>query len=133
MATFFCGPGTRIIADPHRQKAEADAGRSRFCGYERGKNHKRVGCGFDRKYNLVIEGRPYYSTTIPILFQSSRDGDSGVFLKSANGTGGIEKLGSATDRGLFPWSWSKDGDTLVLLGTYFAWFFTGHRGNVHGG
>ncbi|MBN2319079.1 MAG: serine/threonine-protein kinase [Acidobacteria bacterium] len=49
-----------------------------------------------------------------ILFQSNREGISVIYDKSANGTGGIEKLGSASDRMLIPWSWSGDGDTLVL-------------------
>jgi serine/threonine protein kinase len=49
-----------------------------------------------------------------ILFQSSREGSSGIYHKAANGTGGIEKLGSASDREIFPWSWSSDGNTLVL-------------------
>jgi Tol biopolymer transport system component len=37
-----------------------------------------------------------------------------VYWKAANGTGEDEKLGSAPDRGLLPYSWSSDGKTLVV-------------------
>jgi eukaryotic-like serine/threonine-protein kinase len=46
-----------------------------------------------------------------IAFVSS----SAVYWKAADGTGEDEKLGSAADRGLGPWSWSSDGKTLVVL------------------
>ena len=37
-----------------------------------------------------------------------------LYWKAADGTGEAEKLASSPDRGLCPWSWSKDGKTLVL-------------------
>ena len=37
-----------------------------------------------------------------------------LYWKAADGTGEAEKLASSPGRGLFPWSWSKDGKTLVL-------------------
>ena len=37
-----------------------------------------------------------------------------ICWKAADGTGTVETLGSATDRSLAPFSWSKDGKTLVL-------------------
>ena len=39
----------------------------------------------------------------------------GVYWKAADGTGGDEMLGSAPDRAISPWSWSKDGKTIALL------------------
>jgi len=39
--------------------------------------------------------------------------DASVYWKAADGAGAEEKLGSLPDRYLFPWSWSKDGKTLV--------------------
>ena len=51
-----------------------------------------------------------------ILFTSSADnmyfGD--LYWKAADGTGKAEKLASSPDRGLAPYSWSKDGKTLLL-------------------
>jgi serine/threonine-protein kinase len=38
-----------------------------------------------------------------------------VFWKAADGTGEEEKLGSAQNRVLLPWSWSSDGNTLALF------------------
>jgi len=37
-----------------------------------------------------------------------------VYWKAADGTGEEEKLGSAQNRLLLPWSWSSDGNTLAL-------------------
>ncbi len=39
----------------------------------------------------------------------------GVYWKAADGTGGDEMLGSAPDRALMPWSWSRDGKTMALF------------------
>jgi serine/threonine protein kinase len=55
-----------------------------------------------------------------IVFASARDG-GGIYWKAADGTGEAELLGStpdsapdsAPDRTLIPWSWSKDGKTLI--------------------
>ena len=49
-----------------------------------------------------------------ILFYSTRDGSFGVHRKAADGTGEVELLGSEPDRMIFPWSWSPDGNTLIL-------------------
>jgi eukaryotic-like serine/threonine-protein kinase len=52
-----------------------------------------------------------------IAFESGRV----VYWKAADGTGEEEKLGSAPDRELSPYSWSSDGKTLVVeeaLGAY---------------
>ena len=38
-----------------------------------------------------------------------------VCWKAADGTGEEEKLGSAENRALLPWSWSSDGNTLALF------------------
>ena len=38
-----------------------------------------------------------------------------VYWKAADGTGEEEKLGSAENRVLLPWSWSSDGNTLALF------------------
>jgi len=51
-----------------------------------------------------------------IVYTSSREnlmlGD--IYSKASDGTGEAEKLASSPGRGLVPWSWSKDGRTLVL-------------------
>ncbi len=50
-----------------------------------------------------------------IAYYSNHEGGSGgVYWKLADGTGEIEKLGSAPDRMLFPYSWSSDGKTLAM-------------------
>jgi len=41
--------------------------------------------------------------------------DNAVYWKAADGTGKEEELGSVPDRSLLPWSWSKDGKTLVTF------------------
>jgi serine/threonine protein kinase/Tol biopolymer transport system component len=48
-----------------------------------------------------------------IVFRSARD-EGGIYWKAADGTGEVEFLGSAPDRMLLPWSWSSDGNTLVM-------------------
>ena len=51
-----------------------------------------------------------------IVYTSSREdillGD--LYWKGSHGTGDAEKLASLPGRGLFPFSWSKDGKTLLL-------------------
>jgi Tol biopolymer transport system component len=42
------------------------------------------------------------------------DNQGGVYWKAADGTGEVEKLCSVPDRWLHPFSWSKDGKTLVM-------------------
>jgi serine/threonine-protein kinase len=65
------------------------------------------------------EGSEYPLWTLDgkrIAFSSSRGmvlGD--VYLKAADGTGEEEKLGAVPNRSLYPWSWSNDGKTLVLM------------------
>jgi len=44
---------------------------------------------------------------------SSKGGVSGIFWKAADGTGKEEYLGSAKDRLIFPYSWSKEGKSLI--------------------
>jgi len=51
-----------------------------------------------------------------IVFRSNREkGQDGIYWKAANGTGRVEQLVSVPDVALFPWSWSGDGNTLVLM------------------
>jgi serine/threonine-protein kinase len=40
---------------------------------------------------------------------------AGIYWKAADGTGEDEKLSSVPNRGLYPWSWSSDGNTLALF------------------
>ena len=50
-----------------------------------------------------------------IVYYSTHEGArGGIYWKAADGTGEVEKLGSAPDRNIFPYSWSGDGKTLVL-------------------
>jgi serine/threonine protein kinase len=68
---------------------------------------------FDKKNN-------HYSLWTPdgkrIIYYSAREsGFGGVYWKAADGTGEDEKLASARDMALLPWSWSKDGKTLVIM------------------
>jgi serine/threonine-protein kinase len=51
-----------------------------------------------------------------IVYASSRENNllSDLYWKASDGTGDAEKLGSSPGRGLFPWSWSKDGKILAL-------------------
>jgi eukaryotic-like serine/threonine-protein kinase len=53
-----------------------------------------------------------------IVFHLQRGEDTfwgDIYWKAADGTGKAEKLASTQDRGLYPWSWSKDGRNLVLV------------------
>jgi serine/threonine protein kinase len=50
-----------------------------------------------------------------VYYSSSMGGLGGICWKAADGTGGVTKLGSAPDRALLPFSWSKDAKTLALL------------------
>jgi eukaryotic-like serine/threonine-protein kinase len=43
------------------------------------------------------------------------DGNSVLFWRAADGTGGEEKLGAAPRIYLWPWSWSSDGKILVTM------------------
>jgi serine/threonine-protein kinase len=53
-----------------------------------------------------------------IVFASNREGNvASLYWKSADGTGGEEKLGSMPGLGLMPWSWSSDGRTLITAET----------------
>ena len=47
-------------------------------------------------------------------------GSNGLYWKAADGTGEAEILVSLPGRALLPWSWSKDGKTLVLFEIDFA-------------
>jgi Tol biopolymer transport system component len=50
-----------------------------------------------------------------IVYRSLREGLMGsVYWKASDGTGEDEKLASAPDRSLLPYSWSSDGNTLVM-------------------
>jgi serine/threonine protein kinase len=49
-----------------------------------------------------------------IVFASNREGNYSLYWKAADGTGEVEHLASVQDRTLTPWSWSSDGNTLVL-------------------
>jgi len=49
-----------------------------------------------------------------IVFISIRDGKYSIDWKAADGTGEVEKIGSAPDKNLLPYSWSSDGKTLAV-------------------
>jgi serine/threonine-protein kinase len=50
-----------------------------------------------------------------IVFHThKKDSQSNVCWKAADGTGEDELVGSLAEGGVFPWSWSVDGKTLVL-------------------
>ena len=61
-----------------------------------------------------------------IVFFSAREGRAmgGIYSKAADGTGEVELLGSAEDRGLIPWSWSGNGNALLMLEFALAPFST---------
>ena len=66
------------------------------------------------------EGSEYPLWTLDgkrIAFSSSRRGMvlGDVYWKAADGTGEEERLGTVPSRSLYPWSWSRDGKTLVLM------------------
>jgi eukaryotic-like serine/threonine-protein kinase len=53
-----------------------------------------------------------------IIYSSSRQsvgGQTGLWWKSADGTGEVEQFGPVTDRAIYPYSMSKDGKTLIVL------------------
>jgi Tol biopolymer transport system component len=50
-----------------------------------------------------------------IVYFSGQEGLGRICWKAADGTGGVTKLGSAPDRVILPFSWSKDAKTLALL------------------
>ncbi len=52
-----------------------------------------------------------------IVFMSGNSVPNDVCWKAADGTGGIERLASAPELILMPWSWSRDGKTLVTQET----------------
>jgi Tol biopolymer transport system component len=51
-----------------------------------------------------------------IIYTSLRESKDvrDIFWKAADGTGQVEKLASAADKNLFPWSLSSDGKTLAV-------------------
>jgi serine/threonine-protein kinase len=50
-----------------------------------------------------------------IFFSSERDAEAAaIYLKAANGTGESEHVASVPDRDLLPFSWSGNGNTLLL-------------------
>jgi serine/threonine protein kinase len=55
-----------------------------------------------------------------IIFTSNRDGIYSIYWKAANGTGDVQKLGSAPDRYLKPYSCSLDGKTLAIEESNFS-------------
>jgi serine/threonine-protein kinase len=68
---------------------------------------------------LTFEKYNHYSLWTPdgkrIVYESVREGVRGaVYWKAADGTGDDEKLASAPDRSLTPFSLSSDGKTLVM-------------------
>ena len=61
------------------------------------------------------DGAPIWTSNNKIAFASDREeGWPGIYLKSADGTGDLEKLGSVPDLLLSPSSLSADGKTLIL-------------------
>ena len=67
-------------------------------------------------WNEAADGNPIWVSDSKIAFASAREGRlPGVYLKSANGTGDAEKLGSVPGIGLIPYSLSADGKTLILI------------------
>ena len=55
-----------------------------------------------------------------IIFTSNRDGIYSIYWKAADGTGDVQKLGSAPDRYLKPYSCSPDGKTLAIEESDFS-------------
>jgi len=49
-----------------------------------------------------------------VFWSNHEDPVGGVYGKAADGTGTVEKLLSAPDRNLFPWSISSDGKYLLM-------------------
>ncbi len=53
-----------------------------------------------------------------VLFWSEREGNFGaIFKKRADGTGSIEKLVANPERQLYPWDFTRDGKTIVVIDT----------------
>jgi Tol biopolymer transport system component len=74
---------------------------------------------------LTFDGNNVRSIWTPdgkrIVHSSSRGTEfCSVWRKAADGTGVDEKLSSAPDRWLLPWSWSSDGRTLAMEGRFGA-------------
>ena len=67
-------------------------------------------------FDPVLDGFPVWTPDGErIAFSSFRGGQlPDVFWKLANGTGDAELVVSDPDLGLQPWSWTPDGQTLVL-------------------
>jgi serine/threonine protein kinase/Tol biopolymer transport system component len=66
------------------------------------------------------EGSEYPLWTLDgkrIAFSSSRGGMvlGDVYWKASDGTGEEERLSTVPSRSLYPWSWSRDGKTLILM------------------
>ena len=49
-----------------------------------------------------------------VYYSNHEGGAGGIYWKSADGAGAIEKIASLPDRGLMPYSWSKGGSSLVI-------------------
>ena len=65
-----------------------------------------------------------------IVFASNRDGIYGIYWKAADGTGEVQKLGSAPDRYLKPYSCSSDGKTLAIEESNFSFTTLRHWNSV---
>jgi serine/threonine-protein kinase len=75
--------------------------------------------GENRTRLTFNEGSAYPLWTLDgkkIAFSSARGTMLGdVYWKAADGTGEEEKLSTVSNRSLYPWSWSCDGITVVLM------------------
>ncbi len=49
-----------------------------------------------------------------IIFQSNRGGKGGIYWKAADGTGKVEQIASVPEGDIWPWSISRDGNTLFF-------------------
>ena len=76
---------------------------------------------------LTLDEGPSYANPLwtldgkRIVYTLNREnvfGMGDIYWKAADGTGEAQKLASSPGRGLFPWSWSRDGKTLAV------WEFT---------
>ncbi len=68
--------------------------------------------------NLIPLWTPDGKRIVYAFDRENKFGMGDIYWKAADGTGEAEKLASSPGRGLFPWSWSKDGKSLAL------WEFT---------
>ena len=67
-------------------------------------------------FHKATDSQPIWSPDgKQIVFMSERDGQLGIYSKSADGTGVVKTLCSDPELDLFPWSWSDDGNTLVIM------------------